>query len=180
MGVTASGDHQATHGTHAKLMVCSADASASRRSCCSAVAFLATHQASCAGSRRRAARLVVRMPAVSWTASEMLGGGRRCCSVCSAALILSMLRSQRLHDERVRMASLLPSARAARNHALRPDPLSSWPSTSVDFGRLGRQCQRWRPTFCFVYAERDDAHLYILCLGLWGLVLMSWYVMYHT
>ena len=29
----------------------------------------------------------------------MLGGGRRCCSVCSAALILSMLRSQRLRDE---------------------------------------------------------------------------------
>ena len=80
----------------------------------------------------------------------------------------------------VRMASLLASARAARNHALRPDQVSSWPSTSVDFGRLSRQCQRWRPTFGFVYAERDDAHLYILCLGLWGLVLMSWYVMYHT
>ena len=108
MGVTASGDHQATHGTHAKLMVCSADASASRRSCCSAVAFLATHLALCVGSRRRSARLVVRMPAVSWTASDMLGGSRRCCSVCSAALILSMLRSQRLHDEPSEWPRCLP------------------------------------------------------------------------
>lgn len=62
-------------------------------------ALFAIRAGPCTRSRLHAARLVLLVAAASATAIDMLRGGRRCCSRCSAALILSMLRGQLWRNE---------------------------------------------------------------------------------